>query len=353
MREQGDRSRLTPALLAMPAPRAVRVIARGLLGDVLAAQARFEKDEADALHDLRVALRRLRSWLRAFRPELSDTVKGRTRRRLRALASATGEARDAEVMLAFIERQRRLPSRTRAGIRVVVGQLEHERDHHVRGLRRTLARDVSKATRDLARQLESYWVRHRIDEPSTVRSMAAVFGDAVRHQAKQVESALARIEPPGKAEHVHRARIAAKRLRYLLEPSSEALGAEEPIGQLQALQRQLGDARDAHRIAMRLVRDIGEGAARHARGRALATAGIAPADGADASSLTASVSGLRELARRAQAAREAAFAEFVARWGDGEAAVLVHRIDDLVARVSASQSPHHALDPSPDDSPVC
>ena len=48
----------------MPAPRAVRVIARGLLDEVLAAHARFEKDDPDALHDLRVALRRLRSWLR-------------------------------------------------------------------------------------------------------------------------------------------------------------------------------------------------------------------------------------------------------------------------------------------------
>ena len=334
MREQGERSRLTPALLATPAPRAVRLIARDLLDEVLAAQARFEKDEADALHDLRVALRRLRSWLRAFRPELADTVKGRTRRRLRALASATGEARDAEVALAFIERQSHQPSRARAGIRAVVSQLEHERDHHLRGLRRTLSRDVSRAARDLTRQLESYWERHRLDEPSVVRPMAVVFADALRHHVKQVESALARIEPPGKAEHVHRARIAAKRLRYLLEPLSETLGAEEAIRQLQALQRQLGDARDAHRIAMRFVRDIGEGAARDARGRALATAGIAPEDEAAASGPVVSRAGLRELARRAQAAREAAFSEFAARWSQHEPATLAVLVGDVVARVT-------------------
>ena len=336
MPERYDRSGLTPALLAMPAPRAVRVIARGLLDDVLEAQSRFEKDEPDALHDLRVALRRLRSWLRAFRPELSDTVKGGTRRRLRGLASATGEARDAEVALAFIERQSQLPSRARAGIRAVVGQLEQERDHRVRGLRRTLARDVSRAARDLSRQLESYWERHRLDEPSTVRPMAVVFGDALRHHVKQVESALERIEPPGKAEHVHRARIAAKRLRYLLEPLSEALGAQEPIRLLRALQQQLGDARDAHRIAMHFVREIGEGAARGARGRALLSAGIAPEDDADASGPVVGRSGLTELARRAQAAREAAFSEFVARWGDGESAVLVERVDEVVARVEGN-----------------
>ena len=335
MPERGDQRRLTPALLATPAPRAVRVIARGLLDELLAAHDRFAKDEADALHDLRVALRRLRSWLRAFRPELSDTVKGRTRRRLRTLASATSEARDAEVALAFIERQTRLPSRARKTVRAVVDQLEQERDHHSRGLRRSVAPDVRKAARELTRQLESYWECHRVDEPFTARPMSAVFADALRHHVQQVESALARIEPPGKAEHVHRARIAVKRLRYLLEPLSEEFVAEEPIRQLRALQQQLGDARDAHRIAMRFVREVGEGAARDARGRALTSAGIAAEYGGEPGGVVAGRSGLTELARRAQAAREAAFSEFMARWGHGEAAELVQRVDDVVARVAA------------------
>ena len=333
MPEQSDRSGLTPALLAVPAPRAVRVVARGLLDEVLAAQVRFEKDEPDALHDLRVALRRLRSWLRAFRPELSDTVKGRTRRRLRDLASDTGEARDAEVALAFIERQTRLPTRARTAVRAVVGQLERERDEHLRALRRTVAGDVRKVERELTRQLESFWERHRLDEPTAVRQMAVVFGDALRFHVKQLQAALARIEPPGQAEHVHRARIAAKRLRYLLEPLSEALGAEEPIRQLRALQQQLGDTRDAHRIAMHFVREIGEDAARDARSRALVSAGIAPEDDAAAGPVV-SRSGLTELARRAQKAREAAFSEFAARWGDRESAVLVELVEDVVARVA-------------------
>src|SRR6476661_11254113 len=109
MSDHDDGSPLRPALLALPAQHSVRVIASALLEDVLAAHARFEDDDADALHDLRVAMRRLRSWLRAFRPELSDTVRGRTRRKLRALASATNGARDDEVTLAFIARQTDLP----------------------------------------------------------------------------------------------------------------------------------------------------------------------------------------------------------------------------------------------------
>ena len=336
MREQGDGGRLTPALLAMPAPRAVRVIGRRLLDDMLAAHVSFEKDEADALHDLRVAMRRLRSWLRAFRPELSDTVKGRTRRRLRELATVTGEARDAEVALAFIERQTQLPARTRKAVRTVVEQLEQERDHRLRGLKRTVAGDMRKATRELTGQLESYWERHRLDEPSTARPMSAVFADALRYHVKQLASALERIEPPGKAEHVHRARIAAKRLRYLLEPLSEEFGAEESIRQLRTLQQQLGDARDADRIAMRFVREIGEGAARHARVRALASAGIAPEGDAGASGPSIGRAAMTELARRSHAAREGAFTEFASRWSERDVAALVQGIDDVVARVAGN-----------------
>src|SRR5436190_4747904 len=335
MREESERSRLTPALLTRPAPHAVREVARGLLDDMLAAHARFEDDEADALHDLRVAMRRLRSWLRAFRPELSDTVRGRTRRHLRAVAAATGEARDAEVALAFLERQTHLPTRARPTVRVVVGQLEQERDDHVRDLRRTLARDIGRSARELTRQLDSYWERHRLDEPATVQPMSAAFVDATRHHVRQIESAMARIESPGKAEHVHRARIAAKRLRYLLEPLGETWGADEPVRQLKELRRQLGDTRDAQRIAMRFVREVGKSAARDARGRALASAGLTPEDDPKPGGVLVSRSGLTELARRAHAARETAFSDFVARWGDGEVALLVERIDVVVARVAA------------------
>ena len=335
MHDRGERSRLSPALLGTPAPHAVRVIAAGLLDDVLAAHVRFDDGEADALHDLRVAMRRLRSWLRAFRPELSDTVRGRTRRKLHALATATNEARDAEVALAFIERQTTLPPRARATVRLLARELEKSCQDHARGMRRTVGRDLPKAARALSSQLETWWERHRIDDPAPVRSMSAVFADAIRHQARRTESALARVDATSKADDVHRARIVAKRLRYLLEPLGEELGAAEPIRLLRSMQQQLGDARDAHRIAARFVREIGERAARDARGRALTSAGIVPDDDGEHPESTVSRGGLTELARRARVARETAYAEFAAQWGTTELASLVERIDAIADRVSA------------------
>lgn len=334
MPDNADATSLGRALLRKPAQHTVRVIACALLGDVVAAQARFENDEADALHDLRVAMRRLRSWLRAFRPELSDTVRGRTRRKLHALASATNDARDDEVTLAFIERQADLPPRTRAAVRDIVGRLEKVCDEHSRAMRSTLGRELRKTTRALATELESWWECHRVDGSAAVRPMSAVFADAIRDGTRKMGATLARIEGADKAEDVHRARIAAKRLRYLLEPLDEEQGVTEAIRQLRSLQRQLGDARDAHRIATRLIREVGEHAAREARGRALKSTGVVPGDDAEPPRPLGSRSALTELAGRAQQAREAAYAEYTAQWTETELAAFAGRIDGIAARVA-------------------
>ena len=334
MSDHGDERPLGPSLLGSPAQHAARVIASALLDDVIAAHVRFEDGEADALHDLRVAMRRLRSWLRAFRPELSDTVRGRTRRKLHSLASATNDARDAEVTLAFIARQADMPPRARAAVRDIVGRLGKVCDDHARDMRRTLGRDLRNTTRALATQLEAWWECHRLDESTTVQPMSTVYAEAIRDQGRRMGSALARIDRAEKADDVHRARIAAKRLRYLLEPLGEALGTDECVRQLRSLQRQLGEARDSHRIAARLIREIGEHAAREARGHALRSAGLVPTDDAEVPRPVGSRSALTELARRAQLARESAYAEFAAQWSEGALVSFAERIDEIAARVA-------------------
>ncbi|MBC7670966.1 MAG: CHAD domain-containing protein, partial [Polaromonas sp.] len=93
------------SLLQEPADRCVRLVALSLLadaqkaGDRLPGVARELRDgdpgSDDALHDFRVALRRLRSWIRAFEPSLRDAVSRKQRRRLSAIADATSATRDA------------------------------------------------------------------------------------------------------------------------------------------------------------------------------------------------------------------------------------------------------------------
>src|ERR1700739_69868 len=92
--------------LDQPVERAVRVVALTLLRDAATTRARLiDPGDTEALHDFRVAVRRLRSWLRAYRPYLGDSVRDKNRRRLRAVARATSLARDTEVHLQWLHEQ--------------------------------------------------------------------------------------------------------------------------------------------------------------------------------------------------------------------------------------------------------
>src|SRR5262245_55725755 len=164
---------LTPILLAESAPQATRVLASERLAQVSASYERFVAGEETGLHDLRVSLRRLRSWLRAYRPEVDDTLRNKTRRRLNRLAKATNAARDAEVALGWIVEQRDFSSRERVGVKYIVERLERERDESISTVRATLDSDLPRLVKALTQQLETFWLRRSVTEPSPVTGMAA------------------------------------------------------------------------------------------------------------------------------------------------------------------------------------
>src|SRR6266511_1744489 len=88
-------------LLDRPAVLATSAVALAYLDDAVAAAARLgDRNDAEALHDFRVAIRRLRVAVRAY-PGLHESVPWKQRRRLRKLARATNPGRDAEVQLAW------------------------------------------------------------------------------------------------------------------------------------------------------------------------------------------------------------------------------------------------------------
>jgi len=129
------------SLLTAPAPSAARRIAMTLLDAASAARERLTNvDDQEALHDFRVAMRRLRSTLRAYQPQLAALVPAKLRRRLRELARATGEARDVEVQIAWLERRRTdLPPGRRAGVPWLMARLTARRERAYRDIRERLA----------------------------------------------------------------------------------------------------------------------------------------------------------------------------------------------------------------------
>src|SRR6185436_6511959 len=116
-------------LLDRPAPDAVRHVALDFLEQAASARERLaDPNDAEALHDFRVAIRRLRSTARAYAAELEGSVSRKVMRRLRRGARATGASRDAEVQLEWIEQQRpSLYTRHRAGASWLVEKLRREK----------------------------------------------------------------------------------------------------------------------------------------------------------------------------------------------------------------------------------
>ena len=107
-----------------------RRLALKLLDGATASRSRLSNpSDAEALHDYRVALRRLRSCLRAYRKFLRSTLKAKTETRLRRLARATNRSRDLEVHLAWLSEQRnRVAERDRQGVAWMVERLTAEQD---------------------------------------------------------------------------------------------------------------------------------------------------------------------------------------------------------------------------------
>lgn len=231
--------------------RVVRLVALGHLADAAAARDRLATaSDGEALHDFRVALRRLRSWERAFRPYVRDDLPRKLRRRLRDLARDTGASRDIEVHVAWLADQRKsLRRRERAGLRWLLANLE-ERKIEADAL---LAHDVDarfgKLRRKLGRALASYREELYVGDdgrPALPASFAGALAPRVHDAGGMLRELLAGVHAPTDEREAHEARIAAKRTRYLLEPVAKLVpGTAELVERLKALQDVLGDLHDA------------------------------------------------------------------------------------------------------------
>jgi CHAD domain-containing protein/CYTH domain-containing protein len=231
--------------------RSVRLVALGHLADANAAHARLASQADDeALHDFRVALRRLRSWERAFRPYLRHDLGKKLRRRLRELARDTGASRDLEVHLDWLKAQRRsLGRRQRPGLDWLLAELEQRKADADSALEKDIDGRFTRLEARLARALESYRERLRLRKDGRAAPLPA-FAEAlaprVRKAARELEMHLSRVRTERDVHEGHEARIAAKRLRYLLEPVMRIVpGATDLVDRLKSLQDILGDLHDA------------------------------------------------------------------------------------------------------------
>jgi CHAD domain-containing protein/CYTH domain-containing protein len=255
-------------LLDLPTQRACRLVALRMLERLAETRERLrDPADAEALHDFRVALRRLRSWMRAFRPWLAESVPARVRRRLRKLADATSAGRDAEVHLAWIEEQRaRLAPRERAGATWLEERLRARKSEFDATLNEAVSARFERLQVPLECGLGEYTMRVSLYGGARDLRFARALAGLVREHAAGLREELASLRSRDDERAVHRARIAGKRLRYLLEPLLEFLPDADPIiARLKTLQDALGAVHDGHVFAIELTAAVQEGAAAEAR----------------------------------------------------------------------------------------
>jgi CHAD domain-containing protein len=234
------------ALLNMRVEEACRWLALEHLRAAADARQRLADDgDSEALHDLRVGLRRLRSVLRAYRDHLEDSVGRKLRRRVKTLAAATGAARDSEVQIEWLQaRRKRLNPRHRSGMDWLIGWLERRKQSAYAEVRGDVATGFDQLKDVLDRRLRRYTTQlYGADERPD--SMSVVTAKLLETHAAELLAELAGVQSVADEERAHEARIAAKRLRYLLEPlRREVDGAADIIARLKELQELLGALHD-------------------------------------------------------------------------------------------------------------
>jgi CHAD domain-containing protein len=200
----------------------------------------------EAVHDFRVALRRLRSLLRPARALYGEQRTRAVERELRDVAATTGALRDEEVLRETLSALALAP-RTRA---TVVRWLA-SREKRERAQRRSVARGLAGPVGErLTRAVEA--LDALLARPKRELSTGRLARRVLRALARQI-GALAR-EPVADVVAMHELRIRWKRARYfceLLERVGAPIALAKPAAQLQ---KRLGELHDLDEAVVRVRR---------------------------------------------------------------------------------------------------
>ncbi|MFL5807252.1 MAG: CHAD domain-containing protein, partial [Roseiflexaceae bacterium] len=203
-----------------PIAEGARRVLRRFFDRMLAREsAVLKSDDAEDVHQMRVASRRLRAALQVVDTIYEPEQVRRHRRGLRRVAQALGDVRDMDVfhehVLAY---QEALPDQARDEITPLVAAVEARRDEARAVLLEDLRRRrFQKFKRAFATFLTTPGAqlndRAGIDATTRVRDFA---GSAIWRRYEQWRAHEVALENP-RDEDLHEARIAGKRLRYTLE----------------------------------------------------------------------------------------------------------------------------------------
>jgi len=243
-----------------PMPDAACKILRFNFDRLLKWEAAVRSDsDIEALHDMRVATRRMRAAWRVFDDSFRASRTRKIRRRLEKVADRLGAVRDLDVLIDGLETYRLgLDADVKPGLDPLLSSWRRER----KSARTRLLDELdSPGYASFAQDMEEFLsggaaaasVVATPSQPHRVKDCAPSLLWAAYEAVRAYELVL----PWASVETVHDLRIASKWLRYGLEFFGETLGPDGPrlLQRVVALQDHLGCLHDAD-VAAKLARDI-------------------------------------------------------------------------------------------------
>lgn len=250
-------------LRAQPVPNGHRGPRRGAgAGDVVAAHLRTQRerllawdpqvrlDTPDAVHQMRVTTRRLRSALASFRPLFTPEATTGLRQELAWLAGVLGVPRDAEVLRDLLTGELgALPEDLRHGPvqdRITTHLEQAYRTAHVQAV----AELDGPRYLALLNALDAFVTDPPFARPARRRAdreMPALVDRAVRKVTRELAAARAEADLDQRELRSHEVRKAAKRARYAAEAVTSLLGvqARTLARQMRSVQETLGSHQDS------------------------------------------------------------------------------------------------------------
>ncbi len=210
-RASGNRS--VPLDAAMTAGDAFAAIVWHCLAQFLAQYRLAVERDTEALHQTRIALRRLRTAFSVFKPLMDQDMADVLRAEFRAVAAATGPARDLDVLIRHVARadDSILPRDLRDELLPYLRR--RRRDAYGRAVAVLDGPALQHLLFDTMLWLETGDWRHSAPAREPVLAFVARILPRRRRKLAKAAGHLAKMTPAAR----HRLRIAGKKLRYTIE----------------------------------------------------------------------------------------------------------------------------------------
>ncbi len=228
------------------------------------------QDTTEAIHKVRVMTRRLQADLDLLQFGRNSTVVRDAKQRLRDFRNNLSTIRNYDVFIGIVH--------------AALERADDEDTPDLVQLARRLGEEREQKAAEASKTLKSFklrWIASVLDEPEEegkkkhrLEFRGLDEARIKRRASRRLEgrladflALLARLQDTSDAEGIHQLRIAAKRLRYLIETLSD-LGFREPKGALRWLhseQAKIGDWHDLFCLEGEVLALVGKKEAKHGR----------------------------------------------------------------------------------------